>query len=293
MDEELEPEPHARGPWARALRRLARNRLALAALALLVVIFAAGALAAQIAPYPPDELHLDAISKPPSLSGPYYFGTDQVGHDVFSRVLYGIRTSVEVALSVAVLATLLGLLIGALAGYHGGWLDATLMRGVDFFVTIPALVAAFVAIVYVGHPSPFKIGLILTLILWTSVARVVRATFTSLREREYVEAAHAAGASTPRVIAQHLIPNAAGAIVVAATSLIGASILIEATVEFFSYGFSTASTQSLGNLVADATKEGLQGTPWWLYTAPAAVIVTMLVCVNFFGDSLEEAFSAS
>ncbi len=287
------PSIRSRGPWARALRRFRRQPLAVAALVLLLVIFGAGALATKVAPYGYSGYNLDAIPPlAPTRKGNHFFGTDEIGRDTFSRTLYGIRTSAEVSLSVAVLASLLGVLIGGLAGYYGGWIDNVLMRIVDFLVTIPALVLLFTTIVYFGVPSPLKIGVILTLYLWTAVARVVRGSFASLREAEYVEAARAAGASDGRIILRHLLPNAAGSIIVAATLLVGQVILLESTVEFFEYGIDQNAVPSLGNLVADSVKnEGLGSPWWWLYLMPASFIVAMIMCVNFVGDSLDEALN--
>jgi peptide/nickel transport system permease protein len=281
----------SRGPWSRALMHFRRKPVAVGALVILAAIFLAGALASVIAPYPFAGINANALSQPPSLH--HLFGTDLLGRDHFSRVLYGIRTSEVVALSVAAAGTLIGLAVGGLAGYYGGWLDAILMCVVDFAIAIPVLALLFTAIVFFGAPTPRKIGIVLALVLWTSVARVVRSALVSLRENEYVEAARAAGASDARIIVQHLLPNAFGTVIAAATLLIGQAILLDATVEFLNYGYDSATSPSLGNIIADTTKYGLTrgNTYWWLYVPPTLVIVAMLVCVNLVGDSLDEALN--
>jgi peptide/nickel transport system permease protein len=136
-----------------------------------------------------------------------------------------------------------------------------------------------------------RIAFTLAIVLWPGVARAVRSSFVALREREYVEAARAAGASDARIIFRHLVPNTAGVIIVALTSLVGASIILEATVDFFNYGLVGALKPTLGSLLADATKSGVGNSWWWLYVIPAIVIGVLLVCVNFIGDALDEALN--
>ena len=286
-------EYRARGPWARAASRLLRKPLAVFALLILLGIFAAAAFAEKIAPHDYSRYDFETIMHAPTLKGRHFFGTDEIGRDLFSRTLYAIQTSVEVSLAVALLATLIGIVVGALAGYFGGWIDNALMRLVDFVVTIPALVVLFVAIVYFGSLSPLTIAAVLALYLWTTVARVVRASFASLREMPFVEAARAAGASDLRIVLRHLLPNAAGAVIVAATLLVGQVILLETTVEFFGYGLNQTTELSLGNLVAAGlyNRGGFSTFAWWLYTLPALVIVVIIVCVNIAGDSLDEALA--
>jgi peptide/nickel transport system permease protein len=289
-----EPEVRSRGPWNQAFRRFRRQRLGMIALVALVVIFAAGALANVIAPYGYNEVHLnlDTLGKPqpPSWDGHHFFGTDDAGKDMLSQVLYAIRASVKVALSVAALAGLIGIVIGGIAGYYGGWLDSVLARLVDIVISFPALLVLLAAFSTLRGLGLREIGIILVLLLWTGVARVVRASFLSLREREYVEAARAMGASDLRIIFRHLLPNSIGPIIVVVTSVIGQAILLEATVDFFGYGIFGAVTPTLGSLVADALRD-LGTTTWWLYTFPTIAIVTIILCVNYVGDSLDRALN--
>jgi ABC-type dipeptide/oligopeptide/nickel transport system permease subunit len=249
-----------------------------------------------LAPYEYNKIDLTHLGapQPPSFAGHHLFGTDDAGKDMLSQTMYATRTSVKVALLVALMSGVLGVAIGALAGYFGGWADSLLTRLVDIVASFPALVVLLAAFATLQGIGLVEIGVILSLLLWTPVARVVRATFLSLREREYVEAARAMGASDTRIIVRHLLPNSVGPIIVAVTAVIGQAILLEATVDFFGFGIYSAVTPTLGSLVADALKDPLRGTAtafWWLYTFPTLVIVVLLLCINYVGDTLDEALN--
>jgi peptide/nickel transport system permease protein len=288
-----------RGLGVLALRRFARKPLALSALAVLVVILSAGAFAPELAPTGWNAIDLSSagLHQPPELS--HVFGTDWVGRDMFQRTLYGIRTTEEVALAAAVLATLAGVLVGALAGYYGGWLDASAMRVADLVTAYPAVILTLAAVVYFGTTTPHTLILVFGAYMWAGVARVVRAHIATLREHEFVDAARALGASDARILFRHLLPNAAGTVVVAATALVGQIVLIDATVEFFGYGLSSSVAPSLGNLVADVVqfKFGLSNDPaavglgWWTWFFPGLVLVAILVCLNLIGDALDAALN--
>jgi ABC-type dipeptide/oligopeptide/nickel transport system permease subunit len=288
-----------RGLGALALRRFLRMPLALSALALLVVIFGAGAFATVIAPHGWEQVDLSpsGLHRAPELA--HLFGTDAVGRDMLVRTLYGIRTTEEVALAAALLATLVGVAAGSLAAYYGGWLDALVMRVADLVTAYPAVILTLAALVYLGEAYPHNLILIFAGYMWAVVARVVRAHVATLRQNEFVDAARALGASDPRILIRHLLPNASGTILVAATSLVGQIVLIDATVEFFGYGLPAAITPSLGNLVADVVqfKFGLSTDPaavglgWWTWFFPGLVLVAILVCVNLVGDALDTALN--
>ena len=276
----------ARSQWRYVLRRFVRHRLAVASLVLLVVIFVAGALASHIAPYGLDEIDLGNTSAGPTLHGSHFFGTDQIGRDYFSRVLFGIRTSERVALLVAALSTLIGTTIGATAGYYRGLVDNLLMRLTDLVLTLPALAVLLTASAFLGRGSPTRVAVILALLFWTTLARIVRGTFLSLREKEYVEAARAAGARDLRIIVRHMLPNAAGPIIVNATLTVGLAILVEAVLSFLGFGVQPP-TPALGKLIADGQNSA--ASQWWLVTFPGLTIVLIVLCVNFVGDGLRDA----
>jgi peptide/nickel transport system permease protein len=288
----------SKGPWRQALSRFLHQGTGVAALAVLAAIFLIGALAGALAPYPPGRAFLELINQPqPPFSYEHVLGTDVIGHDFLTQLLFAIRESVVSALVCAFGATLIGVVVGALAGYFGGFLDAVVSWLTGIVVSVPAVAVLLLVVIFRWPVSPFEFGLWLMIYLWTGVARVVRGSVSSLRTREYVEAAHAAGASSLRVILRHVLPNTVGSVIVAATSLIGQSIVIVATVDYLGFGTEQSETPTLGSLVADAARGtggsalgGVQA-PWWTYVFPSVVLVLMLICVNFVGDTLDEALN--
>jgi ABC-type dipeptide/oligopeptide/nickel transport system permease subunit len=289
-------EIEARSQWAYVRMRFFRHRLAVASLIVLILIGLVGLFAPWVAPYGFDELDLNNTTASPTLEGWHLFGTDQLGRDYLSRVIFGIRTSMWVAILVALLATALGTAIGAAAGYFGGQTDNLLMRFTDLILTLPGLAVLLTAAVYFGQdssevfgvtvPQPMKIGLILAFLFWTGVARIVRGLFLSLREKEFVEAAKAAGASDMRIMVRHMLPNCVGPIIVSATLIVATAILVEAALSFIGFGIQPPNA-ALGKLIADGQGEGFN--LWWLVTFPGLVIVIIALAINFVGDGLRDA----
>ena len=216
-------------------------------------------------------------------------GTDDIGHDSMAQVLRGAQKSVQVALMVAILATTIGAVIGAIAGYYRGWVDAALMRFTDLILTIPsiAILALLAATVADQAGNWFFIGLVLALLQWTYIARVVRGTFLSLREKEFVEAARALGASDTRIMFRHLLPNATGSIIVNATITVAVAILVETALSYLGLGIKAPDT-SLGLLIA-AGQQAATTRPWLFYF-PGLIIVIIALTINFIGDGLRDAF---
>jgi peptide/nickel transport system permease protein len=204
-------------------------------------------------------------------------------------VLRGAQKSVQVALLVAFLATAIGTVIGALAGYYRGWVDSALMRFTDLVLTIPsiAILAVLASTVASQAGNWFFIGLILALLQWTYIARVVRGTFLSLREKEFVEAARALGASDARIMFRHLLPNATGSIIVNATVTVAIAILLETALSYLGLGIKPPDT-SLGLLIA--TGQQAATTRPWLFYFPGIIIVIIALTINFVGDGLRDAF---
>jgi ABC-type dipeptide/oligopeptide/nickel transport system permease subunit len=285
-----------RGPWLQAAARFRRRPLGMFALLVVVAFVVAAGFAGTLAPYAPGQIFIDFVNRPqaPSLHHGHLLGTDGIGHDELSQLLYALRASVMGGLVCAAGATAIGTLVGALAGYVGGLVDAAINWLIGVVVTMPALAVVVLVVVYNLPLAPIWYGVTLMLYMWTTIARVVRSEVVALRRREFVEAAHAAGASPLRVIARHLLPNAAGSVLVAATATIGQSILIIATVDFFDYASGDISNPTLGGLVSQAT-HGLglasRASPWWLYAIPSIALGVLLVCVNFAADSLDDALN--
>ena len=275
-----------RSRWSVFRRKFIRHRLAMAALLTLVVVGVASQFAEAIAPYGFAEIDLPNRSTGPTLEDQHYFGTDKLGRDYFSRVLYGTRTSMRVALVVALLATLIGTVVGAVSGYYRGWVDNVLMRFTDLVLTLPGLAVLLIAAAFFGQGSPYRVAVILSLIFWTSLARIVRGSFLSLREKEFVEAARASGASDVRIIFRHILPNALSPIIVNATLIVATAILVEATLSFLGFGIQPP-TPALGQLIADG--QGSMLTDWWLILMPGLTLVVICLAVNFLGDGLRDA----
>jgi ABC-type dipeptide/oligopeptide/nickel transport system permease subunit len=278
-------ELQVRSQWSYARMRFFRHRLAMAGLIGLIVIFGAGIFANFVAPFPLGAIDLNNLLHPPTTIDHHYFGTDAIGADEFSRVLYGIRTSLEVGVFVAVVSSIVGLIIGALAGYFGGVIDNLLMRVTDLVLTLPALAILLAFTALLGGGSQWNITFILAGFFWTGIARVVRGVFLSLREKEYVEAAKASGAGDARIMFRHILPNTMGPVVVNGTLAVGTAILTEAALSFLGFGIQPPTT-SLGALVADGQNYPKQ---WWLTIFPGLVIVLIVLCVNFVGDGLRDA----
>ncbi len=290
-------ELRTRGYWASTGRRLLRQPLTLTALAVLVGILVAGALAHRIAPNGWNDLYLDASlqNQGPALHPWHHlFGTDHLGRSVLDRTIWGLHFSETSAVYGALIATGIGVIVGSVAGLFGAWFDGVLMRVADFATTFPVIVTIIVAFSYFSPITVTKATLVFAFYLWAFVARVVRARVKTILAEEYVEAARALGASDLRILFRHVLPNAAGVMIVAATSMLGQIILIEATAEFFGFGVASLIRPTLGNLIAESTQTGIGaysnlGLGWWTWVGPASLLVLVLVCVNLVGDGLANA----
>jgi peptide/nickel transport system permease protein len=281
-------------------RRFFRHKLAAAALIVLLLICLLAAFASVVSPYdfnpPLTSEVLDEARRSPSWD--HLFGTDKLGRDQFTRVLYALQKSLLVGFGVAILSVAIGVTVGAIAGYRGGWVDSLLMRFTDLVLVLPALA---VLLILAKNPEPSFFGLfdlppategsgmiiVIAILGWMAMARIVRGEFLSLREKEFVEAARAAGASGPRIVLRHLLPNAIGPIVVFATLEVGLAILTEATLSFLGAGIELPDV-SLGNLISDG--EDTVGTDLsYLILVPGLVLFLIVLCVNFVGDGLRDA----
>ncbi len=264
-------------------RRFRQHRLAVASLvvllALVVLAFVGGWLwKYSVADITPDE------SQPPSWNHP--FGTDAAGRDTFAQVLRGTQISIGISVLVAVFATLMGTVWGAAAGYYRGTVDTVMMRIVDLILTLPLLAVAVV----LGHNaggSWWLTAAVIAGLSWAYVSRVVRGVVLSLREKEFIEAAKALGASDARIIFRHLVPNALGSVIVNATILVAFAILAETALSYLGFGVRAPDT-SLGLLVSQA-QTAVQTRPWLFYF-PGLFIILIALTINFIGDGLRDAF---
>ena len=278
------PRP-ADSPWRRFTRRFLKHRLALIGLLTLLVLGVLAACAPLLTPYTFDGQDFDIIGQPQPPSRAHLMGTDELGRDAFTRVLYGARISLMVGVFSALIATGLGVLVGALSGYHRGHVDTLLMRFTDVVLSIPLLP---LVILLSGMIRP-GIGLLVCIIGglgWMGTARLVRGQFLSLREREYIEASRALGGSNNRIMFRHILPNAIGPIVVSTTLAVGSGIMLESALSFLGMGVQPP-TPTWGNLLNNAS-QWLSGAPW-LAIFPGLMILITVLAVNFLGDGLRDA----
>ncbi len=221
----------------------------------------------------------------PSLEHP--FGQDEIGRDIFAIVMRGAQQSLMVMAIAGIIATIIGTLLGALAGYYRRAIDSVLMRFTDVILTIPLIVIGAVLGNTFGNLGSVVLGVVIGAFSWTSLARLVRAEFLSLREREFVDAARVAGARDRRIIFRHILPNAVGVIIVNSTLLMATAILLETALSFLGFGVQAPDT-SLGKIISD--NRAAFATRPWLFWWPGIFIVIIALCVNFIGDGLRDAF---
>jgi ABC-type dipeptide/oligopeptide/nickel transport system permease subunit len=265
--------------------RFLNHRLAVASVFILLAVILLAFVGGPLWKYDYSDITPDN-SVPPSLNHP--FGTDNLGHDNFAQVMRGTQVSLMIAFSVAALAALVGTVWGSISGYYRGLTDTLMMRVVDLILTIPILAAGALLTKKWQNAGWWALALVIAALSWPAVSRVVRGQVLSLREREYIEAARALGATDSRIIYRHLLPNIAGQLIVVVTVLVAAAILIESSLSFLSFGVQPPDV-SLGSLIS-GSDTALAGGRWWLFYFPGIFIILIALSVNFIGDGLRDAF---
>jgi peptide/nickel transport system permease protein len=281
-------------PWAEAWRRFKRHRLAYWSLWLLALLVVAVLLGPLIYKVGINDIDFQARLQGPSLKHP--LGTDDLGRDLLARMLYGGRISLAVGLAAMLMAITVGVIIGALAGISRGWVDTALMWLTDLFLSLPQLPLLLLLIFLFRDPLKamfgLEVGLFVLIVVvigglrWMPVARLVRAQFFSLREKEFVEAARALGASTSRQVVRHILPNSLGPVIVAATIDVAAAILAESTLSFLGLGFPP-DVPTWGRILYDARDYMDFAAHWALF--PGLAIFIAVLTINFIGDGLRDA----
>ena len=271
------------GHWRRALERFWAHRLAVASLAALAVIVALVLVGPVISPYSPEHTDLGLRYEPPSPA--HAMGTDSLGRDLLTRIMFGGRVSLTIGVLAMAVAITLGVLIGGLAGFYGGAADAVLMRFVDMMLSFPRLFLLILFSVFFGARF-LTVVLLLGALSWMGVSRLIRASFLSLKERQFVEAARALGVSNRTIMLRHLLPNALAPIIVAATLGVATAIIAESTLSFLGLGIQPP-TPSWGNMLKDAQTD-MTAAPWTAVFPGLAIFVTV-VAINFVGDGLRDA----
>lgn len=270
-------------PWARRLRSLLHNPMAMAGLAIIVTWAILAIFADLIIPYGPYEQNIgDRLQAP---SGVHFFGTDELGRDVFSRVIYGSRISLPIGLIVIVFAMIVGCLVGASAGYIGGVYDLLIMRVADITLAFPSIVLAL-AIAAVLGPSLTNALIAMIMVWWPEYARLMRAQVLSVRNNEYVTAAVTIGAPGERILFRHILPNTFAPILVKASLDAGSAVLNIAALSFIGLG-AVPPTAEWGAMISTGRYKFYN---WWMTTFPGIAILTVVMGYNFFGDGVRDAF---
>jgi peptide/nickel transport system permease protein len=264
-------------------KRFSKNKMAMAGSLVVILLFVVSILAPWIAPCDPSQINLQKVLLPPSTD--HLFGTDQLGRDVLSRMIWGARISLKVGFVATGIAILIGTILGAVSGYYGRWIDTIIMRFVDIMLCFPAffLILAVVALL---EPSIWNIMLIIGLTGWMGITRLVRADFISLKERDFVLAARAIGAGDLRIIFVHVLPNAMASVLVAATLGIAGAILTESALSFLGIGVQPP-TPSWGNILT-AGKDNID-IAWWLSLYPGMAILITVLGYNLLGEGIRDS----
>ena len=265
------------------LERFFKNKMAVAGSIVVMLLFAVSLLAPWIAPYDPSTIDLKHVLAPPSFGHP--LGTDQLGRDVLSRMIWGARISLKVGFVATGIAMLIGTILGAASGYYGRWVDATIMRFVDIMLCFPTffLILAVIAIL---EPSIWNIMIVIGLTGWMGITRLVRADFISLKERDFVSAARVIGASDFRLIFVHILPNAMASVLVATTLGIAGAILTESALSFLGIGVQPP-IPSWGNILT-AGKDNID-IAWWLSLYPGLAILITVLGYNLLGEGIRDS----
>ncbi|WP_223590141.1 oligopeptide ABC transporter permease [Neobacillus bataviensis] len=271
-------------PLQLIVKRFMKHRLAVAGSIFMLFIILVAIFAPWIAPKEPFQVY-DEFSAPPSPE--HWLGTDQVGRDLFTRLIYASRVSMIVGLGAVLIYSIIGTIVGAVSGYFGGWVDIVLMRLTDVFMSFPSLMLILVVVSILG-PNLLNIIWILGLLGWPSVARLVRGSVLSLKHVDFVKSGVVLGLSTPRILFQHILPNAIAPILVQATFGIAAAIIVEASLSFLGMGVQPP-TASWGNMLTDAQSLTVLTSQPWLWVPPGVMIVLVVLAINFIGDGLRDA----
>jgi len=272
--------------WLLAIRRFLRHRLAVTGMVVMAVVSVLAAGAPYVARHSPTGIDPTAFQAAPSAVHP--LGTDSVGRDVLSRLIYAARVSLTVGVCAVAIYVVIGTAVGAAAGYYGGAVDLMLSRLMDVMLSFPPLIIILFAVSIFGRPSLWNVVIVLGLLGWPALARLVRGQFLALRNLEFVLAARATGAGDARVVLRHVLPNALAPVLVAATFGVANAILVEAALSFLGLGVQPP-TPSWGNMLTDAQSLTVLERMPWLWVPPGFMILISVLSINFVGDGLRDA----
>ena len=271
--------------WGGVLHRMRKNHLAMISLVILVVIVLSCVLVPILSPYGIAETDRTSTNSPPSAR--HWLGTDKIGRDLFTRLFYGGRISLGLALIITLLECILGIVLGGVAGYYGGVVDAGIMRISEVFMSFPFMVICVTVVGILGNSLPTFV-FVLTILSWPSIARIVRGQILTLREQEYMEACEALGISDFKRIFHHLLPNVMAYVIVYATLGMASVILTETALSFLGLGVSPP-TPTWGNMIQEARNLTILQNKWWYWIPPGITIFASVMCFNLLGDGLRDA----
>lgn len=283
--EKAAEEVQGRSLWQDARRRLFANKMAVASMIVLGIIALMAIFADVLSPHAYDEVYWDYIGIGPTLENSHWFGTDANGRDLFIRTLYGAKVSLMVGIVTTFVALLIGVVYGAMAGFFGGRIDSIMMRIVDVLYSMPLMFFVIILVVVFGRHIILVFAAI-GCVEWLTMARIVRGQTLSVKRKEYIEAARAAGVSTPNIIRRHIIPNVIGPVIVFVTLLVPVVILVESFLSFLGLGVQEPMT-SWGVLISEGAAQ-MENAPHMLIF-PALFLAVTLFCFNFIGDGLRDA----
>ena len=271
--------------WSIAFQRLKANKLAVIALGILLILTIVSIIAPLITLHDRDKIDMENAYQAPSSE--HWLGTDDLGRDTYTRLIYGGRVSLSVGLVSTSISLVIGVLLGAISGYFGKWVDNLIMRIVDIFMCFPFFVIA-IAIAAVLGPSIYNVMFISGILSWTGVCRIVRAEVLAIKEREFIEAATSLGLESYEIITKHILPNVLAPIIVYATLGIAGGILSEAGLSFLGLGVKQPQP-SWGNMLASAQSLRSLRLHWWLWIPPGLMVLFTILSINILGDGLRDA----
>jgi peptide/nickel transport system permease protein len=283
---ELAGESTSRSPLRIAMRGFMHHRLAMVALAFLILVAVLAIFAPLIAPFDPNAVDISHFRQPPS--GTHWLGTDEAGRDVLSRLLYGAQVSLTVGVTAALSAGFIGLALGLLAGFLGGWVDASIMRLTEVVLSFPSLIVIILLVAIVG-PSIGSIVLVIALFEWPTGCRIVRQVTRVTKEAGYVTAAKSVGVGNLRLMSRHMIGSVTSPLTVIVTLLSAQAILLEAALSFLGLGVNPPQA-SWGGMLQSAQSLTVLSNYWWLWLPPGVAIGLTVLAINFVGDGLRDAF---
>jgi peptide/nickel transport system permease protein len=269
------------------MRRFLKHKLAVAGLIVFGLIIFIAALAPVISPHDPNKIFGEFEAAP---SATHILGTDPVGRDVMSRLIYGAQVSIAVGIGAVAIYVALGIVLGLVAGYFGKWVDMLIMRLTDIFMSFPYFMVILVLVSIIG-PSLFNITFVIGLLGWPAIARLVRGSVLSIKEMDYVKAGVALGYSTPKILFQHILPNALAPILVNATFGVASAIIMEASLSFLGMGVRPPAA-SWGNMLTQAESITVLSSQPWLWIPPGLMILLAVLSINFIGDGLRDAIES-